>query len=105
MSNRNRSQRCARILLPREPALVQALPMRPSSEPDRRAPRPASPPDRHWRLVWRWFRACGGVASLCLALAGTAAASEPPDESQRWAPSFALFFDALGQKLEGAVTT
>ena len=34
-----------------------------------------------------------------------ATASEPSDESQRWAPSFALFFDALGQKLEGAVST
>ena len=37
--------------------------------------------------------------------AATATASEPRDESQRWVPSFAIFFDALGQKLEGAVTT
>lgn len=34
-----------------------------------------------------------------------ATAAEAPDESQRWAPSVALFFDALGQKLEGAVQT
>lgn len=42
---------------------------------------------------------------LGVAVATAATASEPRDESQRWVPSFGLFFDALGQKLDGAVTT
>ena len=42
---------------------------------------------------------------MWVAFAATAAASEPRDESQRWVPSFSLFFGALGQKLEAAVAT
>jgi hypothetical protein len=54
--------------------------------------------------VSRVYRACA-AAVLWIAFAHAAAAAEPHEESQRWAPAFALFFDALGQKLEGAVTT
>ena len=85
--------------------MVQALPMRPPPGTDRGAPRSASRPDRHSRLAWRSCRVASAAAALWIAFAATATASEPRDESQRWVPSFALFFDALGQKLEGAVTT
>src|SRR5262249_10779735 len=49
----------------------------------------------------RWIAATG--LSIFFALAATAA--EPRDESHRWVPSTSLFFDALGQKLDGAVKT
>jgi hypothetical protein len=42
---------------------------------------------------------------LIVALASAATAAESRDESRRWIPSVALYFDALGQKLEGAVTS
>jgi hypothetical protein len=42
---------------------------------------------------------------LFLAFGEAVAASEPHDESRRWVPSFAVFFDMLGQKAEGTVTT
>jgi len=45
------------------------------------------------------------AAALWIAVAAPATASEPADEADHWAPSVAIFFDALGQKLEGAVST
>jgi hypothetical protein len=45
------------------------------------------------------------VVALIVALASAATAAEPRDESKQWVPSLALFFDALGQKVEGAVTS
>ncbi len=40
-----------------------------------------------------------------IASSTAATASEPSDESQHWVPSFGVFFDAAGQKLEGSVET
>ena len=68
--NRKSPYRSARILLPRGPALVQALPMRPPSGSDRSAPRPASRPVRRWRSTWRSCRAWGGAAVLSDRLCG-----------------------------------
>src|SRR5258705_12936002 len=76
--------------------------MRSSSGHDRRAPRSGS---RRRSPKWRSLSSWSGAALVWVAFAATATASAPRDESQRWVPSFALFFDALGQKLEGAVTT
>ena len=45
------------------------------------------------------------IAVLFVAFGKAAGASEASDESQHWAPSFALFFDILGQKAEGTVAT
>ncbi len=38
-------------------------------------------------------------------MGGAARAAEPRDESQRWVPAFGVYFDFLGQKAEGSVTT
>jgi hypothetical protein len=45
------------------------------------------------------------VALFSIVCAIAAKADEPRDESEHWTPSFALFFDALGQHVEGSVTT
>jgi hypothetical protein len=42
---------------------------------------------------------------VALAVAAPVGAAEEQDELLRWVPSFALFFDMLGQKAEGAITT
>jgi hypothetical protein len=42
--------------------------------------------------------------AAAMAFAGPASAAEG-DELVRWVPSFAVFFDMLGQKAEGAITT
>src|SRR5262245_30806274 len=81
------------------PRLVQSLPMRPSPGPDHRSPQSAF--RRSCQASQRWIAATG--LSIFFALAATAA--EPRDESHRWVPSTSLFFDALGQKLDGAVKT
>lgn len=46
-----------------------------------------------------------GLAILFVASGEAAVASESRDESTRWAPSLALFFDIIGQKAEGTVAT
>ena len=80
------------MLLP-GPALVQALPVRLQS---RRLALPTTA---------RFLGRLCGLTVLFVAFGEAAGASEASDESQRWAPSFALFFDILGQKGEGTVTT
>ena len=52
----------------------------------------------------RWLRGLTALA-LSIAVAAAAIASEPSDEADRWSPSIGVFFDALGQKLDGAVST
>ena len=42
---------------------------------------------------------------LALALATAAEADETADETLRWVPSFALYFDALGQKASGSIAS
>jgi hypothetical protein len=76
--------------------------MRSCSATDSRPPRSAY---RRARPAWRSCLAWSTAAALGITFAFTATASEPRDESEYWTPSFSLFFDALGQKLQGAVTT
>jgi hypothetical protein len=54
--------------------------------------------------VRRRLGLCGLFVSLFV-FGHAAFAAEGPDEADHWAPSFALFFDVLGQKAHGGVTT
>jgi hypothetical protein len=55
--------------------------------------------------VWRSPRVWSAAAVLSIAVSAAARSSEERDESDYWTPSFALFYDALGQKFDGSVTT
>ena len=83
----------AQFALPRGPALVQSLPMRPF----RRVRTDSS------RWLDRSARAC--AVAIAFALASGARAAETIDEEDRWVPSFGVNFDILGQKADGSVTT
>ena len=93
-----------RILLPRGPALVQALPMRPLLRP--RSPRAAictgCAGARRWRSAWALGRSGDAVDRLRGHCDGLGAARR---DRSAGCPRSRSFFDALGQKLEGAVTT
>ena len=47
----------------------------------------------------------GLAAALALAPSSVARAQQDVDETERWVPAFSLFFDALGQKASGTLTT
>lgn len=84
--------------LPRIGPLVQALPMlwptSPASDSSQRELRAKNALLVAW-LVFFVSAISGGIAN----------AAEPLDESERWVPSFGLYFDISRQKVEGSLTS